>query len=249
VGLPQDNATLISLANDAMLGLRKPTMPKNNREKWILKIREQLKQVIRLPEFRAQDEIVSTRSGIVQHRVNLSQTWTLPVTEFVGDGDTVLMLADGGRQSRSVHVNPLQKEGHRVLAADVFGTGESKTPAGMQMVLAGAGERPLGVLVGQVLALSRWAGGRKRISVSANGMLTSFAVLCAAALEPKRFSHLYLNGALDSLKRLIDQPVAYHDAVPLFCFGLLQVVDVPDLLAMTEGLAIEIVGRGPIQPV
>jgi hypothetical protein len=119
----------------------------------------------------------------------------------------------------------------------------------MQMVLAGAGQRPLGVLVGQVLALSSWSGGRKRVRVSANGMLTSFAVLCAAALEPKRFSHLYLNGALDSLNRLVDLPVSYNDAVPLFCFGLLKVVDVPVLIAMTQGLHIEMPGRGPIQPV
>ena len=146
-------------------------------------------------------------------------------------------------------MNVLFEDGHRVLVADVFGTGESKTPAGMQMVLAGAGERPLGVLVGQVLALSRWAGGRKGIRVVANGMLTSFGVLCAAALEPKRFSHLQLNGSLNQLKQLIDFPISYTDMPALFCFGLATVVNVQDLLVMTEGLDIEMIGRGPIQPV
>jgi len=249
VGLPQDNATLISLANDTFKQLKKPNIPKGDRKKWIGKTREKLKSVMQVSSYRVKDDVVSGRGSIVQHRVRLSHTWTLPVTEFLGDGDTVLMFADGGRSARVAQVEALIQTGHRVLVADVFGTGESKTPAGMQMVLAGAGERPLGVLVGQVLALSRWAGGRKGIRVLANGMLTSFAVLCAAALEPKRFSHLQLNGALNQLKQLIDFPISYTDVPALFCFGLATVVDVPDLLAMTDGLDIEMMGRGPIQPV
>jgi len=249
VGLPERNATLISLANEEMARLKKPVVPGKDREKWILKRRKKLQDVLQLQSFRVEDEIVSTRGPLVQHRVHLGKKWTLPVTEFSGAGDSVIVFSDGGRQSRTTQINPWIDQGHHVWAADVFGTGESKTPAGMQMVLAGAGQRPLGVLVGQVLALSSWSGGRKRVRVSANGMLTSFAVLCAAALEPKRFSHLYLNGALDSLNRLVDLPVSYNDAVPLFCFGLLKVVDVPVLIAMTQGLHIEMPGRGPIQPV
>ncbi|MBT4137906.1 MAG: hypothetical protein HOE48_08325 [Candidatus Latescibacteria bacterium] len=249
VGLPEKNATLVSLANDARVELRRPGIPKRRRDKWMVKTREQLKEVIQLPAFKVTDQLVSSGKGMHQHRLDLSQTWTLPVTEFEGLNEPVLMLSDGGRNSRIGHVDPLLREGHRVVIADVFGTGESKTPAGMQMVLAGVGERPLGILVGQLLALSRWVGGRKRIRVSANGLVTSFAVLCAAALEPKHFSHLQLNGTLDSLTRLIDFPVSYTDAVPLFCFGLLQVVDVPELLALTAGVEIEMVGRGPIQPV
>ena len=249
VGLPKDNATLISLAHDARVNLKRPKMPKSNRDKWRIKKREQLKAVIQLPSFRVTDEVVSDRGGVVQHRLNLSQTWTLPVTEFAGDGDSVLLLADGGRVSRSGQVASFLDNGHRVLVADVFGTGESKTPAGMQMVLAGAGERPLGVLVGQMLALAKWAGGRKRVRASAQGILSTFAVMCAAALEPKRFSHLQLNGALDTLERLIDFPVSYTDAVSLFCYGLLKVLDVPDLIALTENVSVDMVDRGPIKPV
>lgn len=249
VGLPKDNATLISLAHEAMVNLKRPSAPKSNREKWQMKKRAQLKEVIQLPAFRVTDRVVSDRGEVVQHRLDLSQTWTLPVTEFTGKGDAVLVLADGGRVSRLGSVKPLLEDGCRVLVADVFGTGESKTPAGMQMVLAGAGERPLGVLVGQVLALTRWAGGRKRVRVVAHGHLSTFAVLCAAALEPKRFSRLHLNGVLDTLERLIDFPISYTDAVPLFCFGLLKVVDVSDLIAMTDGVQIEMVGRGPIKSV
>lgn len=36
------------------------------------------------------------------------------------------------------------------------------------------------------------------------------------------------------------------DAVPLFCFGLLEVIDVPQLIDLCEGLPIEWRNRGPV---
>ena len=85
--------------------------------------------------------------------------------------------------------------------------------------------------------------------LSATGVVTGFAALCAVALEPNRFSHLYLDGMYDSLKRLIDLPINYKYIVPLFCFGLLKVADVPDLLLMTENVEIEWRNQGPVKPV
>jgi hypothetical protein len=119
----------------------------------------------------------------------------------------------------------------------------------MQMVLASAGGRPLGILVGQILAVIKWAGKRRKVRLSATGPVTAFAGLCAAALQPGRFSHLHLDGLYHSLKQLIDLPVSYDHAVPLFCFGLLRVVDAPELLAMTDGLSIDWRNQGPVQPV
>jgi len=43
----------------------------------------------------------------------------------------------------------------------------------------------------------------------------------------------------DSLGRLVELPVDYLSAVPLFCFELLEEFDVPQLLAMAEGIRIE----------
>ena len=82
--------------------------------------------------------------------------------------------------------------------------------------------------------------------LDATGPVVSFASLCAAAIEPGLFRSLYVNGLHDSLKRLIDLPVSYSDCVPLFCFGLLKTVDVPQLIDLTEGLAIEWLNRGPV---
>jgi len=77
----------------------------------------------------------------------------------------------------------------------------------------------------------------------------SFASLCAAALQPGLLTGLYLDGLYDSLKRLIELPIEYDSAVPLFCFGLLRQFDLPELLAMTEGLPTERPGHGPVQPI
>ena len=250
VGLPEENATFISLAFEAAKGLPRARVPKMNSAKsqWMLKTRDQLKDVIQLPAFKVTQSIISTRRGVAQSRLSLGKDWTVPVTEVMGDGDIHVVIADRGRSSQSRRVSALAESGCRVIVADVFGTGESETPPRMQMVLASAGERPLGILVGQILAVARWAGGRKRVCLQAAGPIVAFAALCAAALEPKQFAHLHLEGLYDSLKRLIDLPVSYDSAVPLFCFGLLNVVDVPELMVMTEGIPIDIPGRGQIQP-
>ena len=250
VGLPDDNATLISLAMDAISTLPPKKVPAGSkaRERWITNTRDRLAQVIQLSNFKVSQETVSNNGNLLQHKLRLSKDWTVPVTEVQGDKDLIVVIGDGGRKGQIQRVTDFSESGHRVICADVFGTGESDTPARMQMVLASVGERSLGILVGQILGLARWAGKRRGIQLHATGPVTAFAALCAAAIDPKRFTGLHLDGLYDSLKRLIDLPVPYDSAVPLFCFGLLEVVDVPELFVLTEGLPISISGRGPIQP-
>jgi hypothetical protein len=201
----------------------------------------------------------------------MDDAWTLPVTVFfgegsgtgcssggradakgLGNGDVQVLLSDGGREVLAQFSKAQIAQGRTVAAADVFGTGECRYPPQYQMLLAAVGERPLGVLTGQVLGILQWAAsGQKdgKVGLSATGPVVSFASLCAAALTPGLLTGLYLDGLYDSLKRLIDLPVEYESAVPLFCFGLLREFDVPELLAMTEGLPIELPGHGPVQPI
>jgi hypothetical protein len=118
------------------------------------------------------------------------------------------------------------------------------------MMVSSVGGRPLGILVGQIVSLMQWAsdsGGTLRLA--AVGTSTSFASLCAAALRPDLLEQLSLDGLPDSLRRLIELPIEYQNAVPLFCFGMLREFDVPELLAMTGELEIERPSHGPIKPV
>jgi len=203
--------------------------------------------VIHLQRMEVRGEVVRQDARVVQHRLHLGGAWNVPVTELRGSGPRRLLISDSGRPGLGAVADGLQ--GDRVLIADVFGTGENRFPVKWQMMLSTVGERPLGMLVGQILALAAWAAGRSRqpIHLTAHGQIVSFGALCAAALEPELFAGLQLDGLRDSLKRLIDLPLTYEEAAPLYCFGLLKAFDIPDLIAMTGDLPIEDPNRGPIK--
>jgi len=274
VGLPEDNPTLISLASDAARGLPRPRLPEGfgrERENWLKEARPRLEDVIRIHHFLVRDEVVQEDKRSAQHLLHMDHVWTLPVTVFfaegsadspspgrkldssgLGNGDVRILLSDGGRGSLAQLSKAHIDQGRAVAAVDVFGTGECRYPAQYQMLLGAVGERPLGVLTGQVLGVLEWAARARKeskVGLSATGPVVSFASLCAAALKPGLLNGLYLDGLYDSLKRLIELPIEYDSAVPLFCFGLLKEFDVPELMAMTEGLPIERPGHGPVQPI
>ncbi|MBI2506436.1 MAG: hypothetical protein HYW07_24735 [Candidatus Latescibacteria bacterium] len=55
---------------------------------------------------------------------------------------------------------------------------------------------------------------------------------------------------MDSLGRLIDWPVAYASAAPLFCFGLLREFDLPDLIDLSAPVPLyDTEYRGPLRAV
>jgi len=266
VGLSEDNATLLSLAKEAAKSLPRLRVPKESAEwtTWLHEARGRLENVIRLHHFTVRDMTVQKEDIAVHHLLRMDDIWTVTATELHITGETKVdvakargediqvLLSDEGRTTMVELAKAHLTEGRTVIAADVFGTGESRYPSQYQMMLAAVGERPLGVMVGQILALLKWAASGSRngkVKLAAVGPVTSFASLCAAALEPKLLAYLYLNGLYDSLKRLIELPIEYDSAVPLFCFGLLKELDVPELLAMTEDLPIERHGHGPVHPV
>ena len=241
VGVPDDNATFLSLATESARKIKHPTRLTS---KQIRSKRRELADTLKQRRSgKIKTERVRGNGWCKQSRLRLDGDWTVPVTEFSGKGKRTLVLADGGRYTTANRV--CQLEGS-IVTADVFGTGESSFPAQWQMVLGTTGERPLGVLVGQILDVANWASRSGNVHLDARGPVVSFASLCAAALEPGTFVSLNLDGMFDSLKRLIDLPVGYNDCVQLFCFGLLKVVDVPVLIRMTEGLDIDWKNQGPV---
>ena len=241
VGLPQNNASMLTLAQEqadkiSHRAIRsKPT---------ISKTRKKIAEIIVLRRNRIRAERVARNNQAEHLRLHLGTDWTVPVTRFRGRGTPTVVIGDGGRKGAAQRVSQLGSSGRPVIAADIYGTGESAYPNGLHMSLSMTGERPLGVMVGQILDVSQWAG--KRVDLHATGPVSSFAGLTAAALKPSCFSSLYVDGLVESLKRLIETPVNYLDAVPLFCFGLLKVTDVSQLIDLCEGLPIEWRNRGPV---
>jgi hypothetical protein len=117
------------------------------------------------------------------------------------------------------------------------------------MLLASAGQRPLGIQVAQLLAVADWATRRYRcesVHVTATGRVMPVVAQLAAALEPARFASLTTTAALDSLDRLIDLPVSYGQAASLFCFGLLAEFDIEDLRDLSAPVPHHDMARGPL---
>ncbi|MEM3659201.1 MAG: acetylxylan esterase [Thermoproteota archaeon] len=255
VGLPDDNETLLSLAKKYIPKeprLRKLLKSGMEWNSWLFEARQTLKKVIRLPQYNIKDETVREECTVIHHRLHMDDLWTVPLTEFRGKSETQVLVSDSGRKSLAEYVKMNLTKGCTIMAADIFGIGESHYPSQYQMLINSVGERPLGIMVGQILAILKWIVNRnssEKISLNAIGALASFSSLCAAALEPKLLSHLSLNGLYDSLKRLIQLPVEYEDAPPLFCFGLLKELDIKELLLMTENLPVTCLYHGPLKPV
>jgi hypothetical protein len=67
--------------------------------------------------------------------------------------------------------------------------------------------------------------------------------LVAAGLEPKAIGRLELLGSLGSLKELVESNTSYNagNGMELFCFGLLEVTDIKQLVALAAPRPVSLV--------
>jgi dienelactone hydrolase len=255
VGLPVDNATLHSLALAQLRRIRRRRQQRRPLPAALA--RPRLRRLLRLPQF---DRVVAASKGtavrregtICQQHVLTIGPWLLPATTFSPTGrvrgGTEIVITDGGRPGAAIL--PGLAEGRRVIAVDLFGTGEASTTFQEPMLLACAGQRPLGIQTAQLLAVATWASRRYRSSsvhLRAAGRSMPLVAQLATALEPSRFSSLTTYAALDSLDHLVDLPVRYADHAGLFCFGLLAEFDIPDLLQLSSPVPLIDAARGPLR--
>jgi len=254
VGPPADSATLLSLAQNSLRKIR----TRKSAKRPSAAARKRLADLIELPAYgqvKAEriDAAQKHRDFTIRHHVlHLDGTWSLPLTEIAPPRPegVELIISDEGRSSAGLQILQALVAGRRVLAADIFGTGELHTTAQYHMLMAAAGQRSLGLQVGQLLALIQWMGKRYRTSsvhLHAAGQLVPVVALIAAALTPRRLVSLTTATLMDSLSRLIDWPVPYADAAPLFCFGLLREFDIPDLIELSAPVSLHDASRGPLR--
>lgn len=152
--------------------------------------------------------------------------------------ETVVLLADGGRAEAVEAATSLLAEGKRVVAIDPFYLGESK-PAERDylwaLMIASVGERLLGVQVGQVEAAARSflpGDGGPSASVMAIGPRSSVIALVTAALYPDAIAGVTLHQPMASLKEILEEGRPFQESPELFCFGLLQAFDLPQIEAL-----------------
>ena len=70
------------------------------------------------------------------------------------------------------------------------------------------------------------------VNITAVGPRTSMMALVATGLEPRALGKVELDGALGSLKQVIEQNRSVEQMPELFCFGLLEAFDVKQLVAL-----------------
>jgi hypothetical protein len=255
VGLPADNATLQTLALTQLHRIRRRR--ERARPLPAAARRRRLARVLRLPRYDASGrtgEAVSRGDTTIRSGVLRVGPWSVPVTELSPSGGArggiEIVVHDGGRRSAAAQAQQGLAARRRVLAVDLFGIGESACTAQFHMLLGSAGERPLGMMTAQLLAVIGWARRRARgaaVHLRAGGRLTSALCLLAAALKPRGVAGVVNSGALDSFDRLVEWPAAYGSDAPLFCFGLLAEFDVPDLIELSGPVPLIEANRGPLR--
>ena len=249
VPLPQPNAGFNTLARQLMQGL-----PRHDAGATAGQQRQRLAEIVhsrRLSVTQA-DLASAEQSGDVQvnsWRLRIGDQWTVPGVEFIPADvkGAAVVVADGGRAAAETQVEALLKEGQRVLAVDPFYFGESRISQRdflYGLLVSAVGERPLGIQADQIAAVSRWLAKEQQtgpVTVVAVGRRLGLAALVAGALEPETIAGLELHQPFESLRQVIEENLEVTAGPEMFCFGLLQEFDVPQLTRLVEPRRVTVV--------
>lgn len=261
VTVSDDNATFTSLAKSLAEKLpRTDDAPadKSAKQEWQNKRRKLLAEIVAAKSFDVDAEEVPSaepadaKAGSTQiqrWRLHLSNTWTVPVVELTrGESQgTTVVIADAGRTAVAEDIEKLLAAGQRVLAVDLLLFGESKIVARdwlWGLMLDTVGDRPLGVLASQLIAVARHAHDTDRsghtVTLHSVGPRSSLIALVAAALETQVIGQVTQRQPIGSLKQyVIEQNRGVGEAPELFCFGLLEHFDVPQLQTLVAPRKVE----------
>jgi len=159
-----------------------------------------------------------------------------------------LILNDKGRNHVGGVISSALKKQRRIVTADLLFTGECMpVTAGAgrwAMMIAAIGRRPLGIQVAQLETVITWIKTKhpdEPIQIIAQGPVAGMAALIYAALRPNTIEHVKLHWMIKSLKKLLPDKIRYAHSPSLFCFGLLELVDIPELIDLAAPTKIEFV--------
>ncbi len=259
VALPADNEDFHTLALKFAKRLpRQPDLPRDKTaaEAWQNRQRAVLREVVRAKRY----EVTASQADRRQEgeltatcwRLKMDGDWTVPAVELTPPDakKTAVLVADGGRRSVAAEAARLLDDGHRVIAVDPFYFGESHIAQKdwlYAVLVAGVGDRPLGLQAGQVAAVARWAADTYKtggVTLVAVGPRSSTFAIVAAALDDESIRAVELHGSLGSLKEIIEQNWTVSQKPELFCFGLLERFDIKHLAALIAPRPLRFVDPG-----
>ncbi len=247
VPLPADNLDFNQLALRLMKALphgsTTPLQP-TTLHKWQQTQRGLLGGVVHAKEYTATAELAGTETtngiSVTCWRLKMGDAWTVPAVELSKGAslETVMLVGDAGRKGLAAEADQLLADGKRVVAVDPFYFGESRIAQKdylFALLVAAIGDRPLGLQASQLGATARWLSGERKLGpvklVSVGPRASVFSTV-AAALEDKAIGSLELRQPLPSLKEVIEKNLGVDRQPELFCFGLLEQFDVPQLRAL-----------------
>ncbi len=248
VELPAGNLDFHQLALRLMQPLpRHAELPSEREEalRWQALGRERLRQIVRWQDAAVRAEQVDQSSAedcrITRWKLHVGDTWTVPAVELEPQqpAGTSLLLADQGRSALEERAKELLGKRRRVLLIDPFYFGESKIQGRdflYALLVSAVGGRPLGIQAGQVASVAHWLRARypgEPVSLETSGPRTSLIGLVAAAADAQSLEEVRLVGSHGSLKEVIEANSAVDQTPELFCFGLLEQVDIKQLVALT----------------
>ncbi len=253
VALPEGNLDFQKLAQSALKELpRFAEIPSDagKLKSWQKNKREQLAAIVRAQP----GKVIATKLGTETKgqttatwwALRVDDAWTVPALELVNGSpkETVILIADNGRKSTLAQAQALLTANKRVLAIDPFYFGESKISKRdflYALLVAAVGDRPLGLQASQVAGIARWAhtqNANQPVSIHAVGPRSSLFTLVAAALEEKAITGVELTAPLKSLHDVINNNWSVDKYPELFCFGLLEAFDMPQLEALVKPRAV-----------
>lgn len=249
VGLPTDNLTILGIARKLAARIERESPPAGKRQRatWAKEQREVLRETLRYTPVRidrawflsgTRMRGLDTRAYRFDFDNGLSATGIVlaAMASEPGSRPSTILLHDEGRSAAADAVAARVNRGERVLAANLAFTGDATLPGDRPerniQVLAAIGERPLGIEVAQLLALSEWLGRGARLETY--GMRSQVIARSAAALLPGSFSEVVARDGLQTLHEILDRPVRHPDAPDLFCLGLLRHFDLDLLEAIAQ---------------
>jgi pimeloyl-ACP methyl ester carboxylesterase len=262
VEVPADNATFTSLAKSLAADLPRASQApaeKSAQPEWLARRRSLLAELVAAKSFNVEPEAVDVgdsateparNNHVTRWRLHLNNTWTVPVVEL-SRGEprgTTVVIADAGRAAVAEDIEALLASGQRVLAVDLLFFGESKIVSRdwlWGLMLDTVGDRPLGVQASQLVAIARHAHDTDRagqtVALHSVGPRSSLITLVAAVLEPQAIGRVTQRDAMSSLKQFVlDQNKGVSEAAELFCFGLLEHFDVPQLQSLVAPRPIDV---------
>ena len=238
VPLPADNSGFHQLALAVSKDLpRDSHLVEKDREAAMTKLAEIVK--FKTHAVTAQRAGSETRGDVQATfwKLRVGDHWTVPVVELVRGvpKGIAVLVADKGRSSVAAEAEALLAKGQRVLAVDPFYFGESKIAQRdslFALLVAAVGDRPLGIQAGETAAVARWAAGEFKdgpVALHAAGPRSGTFALVAAALERRAIGRLHAPQIPASLREIITENRKFDQTPELFCFGLLETFDIPQL--------------------